>query len=130
MFDFCAKDWVLALSAQPSALEVRSSALSVSGATIADFEPDVVLLDAAERGNLELALPASTDPPNTRIVAFALADIDEAIIACAEAGVSGYVSRHWFNRRCCGRGGCRLSRRAVLFPTNIGIVIQPHGDPG
>jgi DNA-binding NarL/FixJ family response regulator len=84
---------VLALSTQPSVLEVRSSALSVSAAAITEFEPDVVLLDAAERGSLELALPLRQILPNTRIVAFALADIDEAIIACAKAGISGYVSR-------------------------------------
>ena len=84
---------VLALSHQPSILVVGSSDLSVSGTDVAEFRPDVVLLDAANLGNLGLSLPLRQIFPNAKIVAFAVADIDEDIIACAEAGISGYISR-------------------------------------
>src|SRR5215467_13727226 len=79
---------ILALSDQPSVLVVGSSDLSVSPTDIAEFRPDVVLLDAANRGNLELTLPLRQNLRGTKIVAFALTDFDEDIIACAEAGIS------------------------------------------
>jgi two-component system nitrate/nitrite response regulator NarL len=83
----------LALSHQPSVIVMGSSDLSASPTDIAKFHPDVMLLDVARPGNLELSLPFREILPSAKIVAFAVADTDEDIIACAEAGISGYVSR-------------------------------------
>ena len=47
---------VLTLSHRPDVLVVGSSDLSLSPTDIAELRPDVVLLDAAKRGNLELSL--------------------------------------------------------------------------
>jgi two-component system nitrate/nitrite response regulator NarL len=84
---------VLALSQQPSVLVIGSSDLSVSPTEIAELRPDVILLDAAKLGNLELSPPLQQVLPSAKIVAFAVADVDDDIIACAEVGISGYVSR-------------------------------------
>ena len=58
---------------------------------VAERRPDAVLLDvvmASEpRAVMELALAS----PHTRIVAFGVADNEEMVIRCAEAGVAGYV---------------------------------------
>jgi two-component system nitrate/nitrite response regulator NarL len=83
---------VLALSQQPNVLLVGSSDLSVSATDIAELRPDVVLLDATKRDNLERSLPLRQILASAKIVAFAVADTDEEIIACAEAGISGYIS--------------------------------------
>jgi two-component system nitrate/nitrite response regulator NarL len=84
---------VLALSHQPSVLVVGSSDLSFSPAEIAELRPAVILLDAARLGNLELSLSLRHVLPSAKIVAFAVAEGDDDIIACAEAGISGYISR-------------------------------------
>jgi two-component system nitrate/nitrite response regulator NarL len=82
---------VLALSQQPDVLVVGSSDLSVSPTEISELRPDVVLLDAAKLGNLDLSLSLRQVLPSAKTVAFAVADADDDIIACAEAGISGYV---------------------------------------
>jgi two-component system nitrate/nitrite response regulator NarL len=84
---------VAALSYQPGVILVGSSELFVTATDLAEARPDVVLLDLAKLDNLKLSLPLRQILPNVKIVAFALADTDEEIIACAEAGISGYVSR-------------------------------------
>jgi DNA-binding NarL/FixJ family response regulator len=84
---------VLALSQEPSVLVVGSSDLSSSPTVIGELRPDIILLDAAKLGNLQLSLSLRQVLPSSKIVAFAVADVDDDIIACAEAGVSGYVSR-------------------------------------
>jgi DNA-binding NarL/FixJ family response regulator len=52
-----------------------------------------VLLDVAGAGNIQLSRPLRELLPSVKIVAFAVADREELIIACAEAGISGYVPR-------------------------------------
>jgi DNA-binding NarL/FixJ family response regulator len=115
-------------------LEVRASDLSVSPTGIADFQPDIVLLDAAERNNLEFALALRQILPDTKIVAFALADIDEAIIACAETGISGYVSRTGsiedvmaaVDAAVCGELHCSPRTSALLF-SHMAILSGKRG---
>jgi two-component system nitrate/nitrite response regulator NarL len=114
---------VLALSHQPSVLVVGSSDLSVSPTGIANVRPDVVLLDAAERDNLKLVHPLRQIVLSAKIVAFALGDIDEDIIACAEAGISGYISRTGtiedvmasVDAAICGEVHCSPRTSALLF---------------
>lgn len=60
---------------------------------IARLCPDVVLLDVAAPSGLALARPARMAAPRLRIVAFAVAELTDEVIACAEAGISGYVAK-------------------------------------
>jgi DNA-binding NarL/FixJ family response regulator len=61
---------------------------------VAAQRPDVVLIDATTVRASEL-VPLVTDAlPGTRVVAFAVASEDEEeVLACAEAGVAGFVAR-------------------------------------
>jgi two-component system nitrate/nitrite response regulator NarL len=114
---------VLALSHRSDVLVVGSSDLSLSPTDIAELRPDVVLLDAAKRGNLQLTLLLRQILPSAKIVAFAVADIDEDIIACAEAGISGYISRTGsvedvvaaVHAAACGELHCSPRTSALLF---------------
>jgi DNA-binding NarL/FixJ family response regulator len=83
----------LALSHQATVNVVGSSDLSASPTRIAELRPDVLLLDAARPGGLDACFPLGQILPDMKIVAFAVAEVDREIIACAEAGISGYVSR-------------------------------------
>jgi two-component system nitrate/nitrite response regulator NarL len=83
----------LALSQEPSVVVVGSSDPSLSPAQIAQFRPDVLLLDVARPSSLEVCLPLRRVLRDVKIVAFAVAEVDREVIACAEAGVSSFVSK-------------------------------------
>jgi two-component system nitrate/nitrite response regulator NarL len=55
--------------------------------------PDVLLLDLAARDSLTIPRRAQQVDPVIRVVAFAVAEADESVLACAEAGISSYVTQ-------------------------------------
>jgi two-component system, NarL family, nitrate/nitrite response regulator NarL len=60
---------------------------------ISALRPEVLLLDIAARDSLGVPRRAQQVHPTLRVVAFAVAEADENVLACAEAGVSGYVTQ-------------------------------------
>jgi DNA-binding NarL/FixJ family response regulator len=126
---FC-EGLVLALSHEPTVMVVGSSDLSESPTRIAELYPDVLLLDVARPGSLEACLPLRQVLRDVKIVAFAVAEMDREVIACAEAGVSGFVSKrgsaedlvaavHRALRRellCSPRTAALLFSRMAVFP--------------
>ncbi|MEO8333824.1 MAG: response regulator transcription factor [bacterium] len=64
-----------------------------SCALVANGAASVVLLDAGMPGPLEFARRMLRVAPGVRIVAIAVADESRDVVACAEAGLSGYVLR-------------------------------------
>ena len=125
---------VLALSQQSSVVVVGSSDLSTSPTKIAELRPDVLLLDIAMPGALNIAPPLRQALPNLKIVAIAVAEVEQEVIACAEAGVSGFVSRQGSAQdvvaavHCAVRGELVCSRRtaAVLF-SRLGALSSKRG---
>jgi two-component system nitrate/nitrite response regulator NarL len=83
---------MLALAQEPTVSVVGSSDPSESPARIAEFSPDVLLLDVARPSSLQACLALRQVLQGVKIVAFAVAQVDRDVIACAEAGVSGFVS--------------------------------------
>jgi DNA-binding NarL/FixJ family response regulator len=59
---------------------------------VSSLQPDVVVLDMATHESLEIVRAISGSVPQVRILAFAIEELDREILACAEAGVAGYVS--------------------------------------
>ncbi|HJU75780.1 MAG TPA: response regulator transcription factor, partial [Gemmatimonadaceae bacterium] len=55
--------------------------------------PDVVLLDTAMPNALGIATQVTASAPSAKLIALALREADDDIIAWAEAGAAGYVSR-------------------------------------
>ena len=60
-------------------------------AEIETVVPDVVLLDTSPRDALAMAARLIKERPQTRILGFGVSDVPEDVVACAEAGLSGYV---------------------------------------
>ncbi len=58
-----------------------------------ELEPDVILVDMAMTGGLRAVRGLVESAPGARVVALAVAEQDEDVLGCAEAGVSGYVPR-------------------------------------
>jgi len=84
---------VLALSSQPTVIVLGSSDVSELPTELPECPPDVLLLDVSRPGNLDKCVKLRDRLPTVKIVAFAVGDIDGDIIACAEAGVSGWIPR-------------------------------------
>jgi DNA-binding NarL/FixJ family response regulator len=56
------------------------------------LNPDVVILDVGTSEGFAAARTLSSRLPNTKMVAFAVSEIDQVVLACAEAGIAGYVA--------------------------------------
>jgi len=67
--------------------------LSLAVEVVLGLEPDVVLVDMASAGSHVLVREIATLAPATRVVALGIPEVDGDVIACAEAGIAGYVSR-------------------------------------
>jgi two-component system nitrate/nitrite response regulator NarL len=61
-------------------------------AHIAALKADAVILDMGARNGFSVARQLNSTAPATKIVAFAVNEIDHLVLACAEAGVAGYVA--------------------------------------
>jgi two-component system nitrate/nitrite response regulator NarL len=61
---------------------------------IAGLRPDIVLLDFAARDSLALPGRAQQVLPGLLVVAFAVAELEKEVLACAEAGIAGYVMKN------------------------------------
>jgi two-component system, NarL family, nitrate/nitrite response regulator NarL len=58
-----------------------------------ELTPDVLLLDMAMPGSLAIVHEVHDVAPGTRVLALTIPEADGAVIACAEAGVAGFVTR-------------------------------------
>jgi two-component system, NarL family, nitrate/nitrite response regulator NarL len=60
---------------------------------IRELRPDIVLLDMSLAQDVQTLRVLVDCEPRVRVVAFGVAESEDVVIACAEAGVSGYVGR-------------------------------------
>ena len=82
------------LLAQQRSIDVVGSASSPKAIReIVELQPDIVLLDASVVDIRVLARGICDVMPVSKVIAFAICEIDEEVIACAEAGVIAYVTR-------------------------------------
>jgi DNA-binding NarL/FixJ family response regulator len=87
----------LALSlARVDRLVVAGVANSVASALacIEAKDPDVVLLDFAMQDALALPQAIAAAQMRVKVVAFSVADTEDEVCECAEAGIAGYVARN------------------------------------
>jgi DNA-binding NarL/FixJ family response regulator len=56
--------------------------------------PDAVLLDMGSPGSLPFATALVRARPRTRVLGFGVEDVPMQVLACAEAGLCGYVPAH------------------------------------
>jgi DNA-binding NarL/FixJ family response regulator len=60
---------------------------------VRDVTPNVLLLDMAMRDSLGIVQELRRTVPDTAVIALTIPEADAAVIACAEAGVAGFVMR-------------------------------------
>jgi DNA-binding NarL/FixJ family response regulator len=80
------------LLAQREEIEVVSAADTLHAREqSAQLHPDVVLIDAARHGSVEILKDLVASMPKSKVVAFGVKETDEEILALAAAGTAGYV---------------------------------------
>lgn len=62
-------------------------------ARVRDLKPEILLLDVTGTRGFETARAVANAVPNAKIIALAVPDTAEDVIACAQAGIAGYVGR-------------------------------------
>ncbi len=60
---------------------------------MAALQPDVVLLDLGRATSLRVARDIRGTIPTTKVIALAVSGVGTDVIACAEAGIRGYLTR-------------------------------------
>jgi two-component system nitrate/nitrite response regulator NarL len=89
----CREGLALLLAKQRSIEVVGSAPTTLAIGDIVALQPDIVLLDASVVDVRALAREVCDVMPDSKLVAFAICEIDEEVIACAEAGIVAYVKR-------------------------------------
>lgn len=121
---------VVALAADYSAALERSY----------ELQPDVVFLDISMPDGLRLVHELPAMAPDAAVVATAVAETDGEIVACAEAGVAGFVTRDQsladaicvLESVACGEFSCSPHTAAALLRRVAVLSAQrePPGPPG
>lgn len=79
---------------------IRRDAFEILGAAdpsaqtinrVIELDPDAVILDVGSPEGFGIAKILSSSLPKTKIVAFAVSEVEHLVLACAEAGIAGYV---------------------------------------
>jgi two-component system, NarL family, nitrate/nitrite response regulator NarL len=115
---------VLSLSHQPALAVADSADLAISPTHIAAARPDVVLLDVRAPGGLETLLVLRQALPYLKIVAIAVSDIEQEVVACAEAGVSGFVSSDASIQDLVTAVHCAMRNELVCSPRVAGMLFR------
>lgn len=58
---------------------------------VRDFHPEVVLFDVTMRDSANAIRAVVAADPKSKVIAFGVTEAEEDILACAEAGVAGYL---------------------------------------
>lgn len=82
----------ISLSRNPVIDVIATTSASDAIMRMPELCPDVALLDASLVDGQSMLRHMRDSVPQLRIVAFAVSDSDNDVIACAEAGISAYVS--------------------------------------
>ena len=74
-------------------IEGEATSLESALRIVTSAHPDVVVLDMATQGSLDIARAINRVAPAVKVVAFAVEEVDRNIFACAEAGIAAWVAR-------------------------------------
>ena len=84
----------------------------------------MVLLDVGTPGGLAALLALRQALPDLKIVAIAVSDIEQVVVACAEAGVSGFVSRDGSIQDLLTAIHCTMRNELVCSPRIAGMLFR------
>jgi DNA-binding NarL/FixJ family response regulator len=125
---------VLSLSRQ-SSIAVRGAADTSPRALlqVIELKPDVVILDVSSPTSFDIAKSLCARLPTTKIIAFAVNEIEQDVLACAVAGFAGYVPHDGseadllaaIDHAMCGELCCSPRVAGLLF-RHLAVVSAQH----
>src|SRR5262249_20447676 len=83
----------LLLTREASVKVAGAAGESDAGNQIAELQPNIVLLDATLEHLSSCVRQVREAAKGVKVVAFAMGEVDQELIACAEAGISAFVGR-------------------------------------
>jgi two-component system, NarL family, nitrate/nitrite response regulator NarL len=112
--------------ARQSAFEVldASDFSSAALARVAASLPDVIILDIGAPDSFAVAKSLSVRLPNAKIIAFAVSEIDDLVLACAEAGIAGYVAPEGSEEDLVAAVECALRGELYCSPRIAGVLLR------
>jgi DNA-binding NarL/FixJ family response regulator len=118
---------VLALARQPSITIVGASGSPIPSADVARLRPDILLLDIATAGGLTRCTSLRELAPDVRIIAIGSAEVGDEIIACAKAGVMGFLSREASVKDVVTAAHCVMRGEVVWSPRVAALLLTRVG---
>jgi two-component system, NarL family, nitrate/nitrite response regulator NarL len=118
---------ITSLSRQQGLLVVGAGTRSDALDQIGRLKPDVMLLDVASRENLALPRQARRLVPELRVIAFAVAEVEADVLACAEAGFCGYDAQDGSVEDLVGAVRCAISGELVCSPRIASLLFNRLG---
>ena len=102
-----------------------------------ELQPDIVFLDISMPDGLRLVHELHAVAPDAAVVATAVAETDDEIVACAEAGVAGFVTRDQslaeavrvLESAACGESPCSPRTAAALL-RHVAVLSAQRKSPG
>jgi two-component system nitrate/nitrite response regulator NarL len=125
---------VVCLSRQPSIVVRGAADISPRALLqVIELRPDVVILDVSGPTSFDIAKSLCARVPAIKIIAFAVKEIEQDVVACAVAGFAGYVPHDGseadlmaaIDDAMCGELHCSPRVAGLLF-RHLGVVSAPH----
>jgi DNA-binding NarL/FixJ family response regulator len=113
------------LEMQESVSEVGCCHLSTKlHAQVVDFEPDAVLFDVNAEDAMQQAFALSSALPEIPLLAIAIPETPDEIIACADAGFLGYVPRQASVEELCVIVDMAIAGQCACHPKIAGSLFR------
>jgi two-component system, NarL family, nitrate/nitrite response regulator NarL len=118
---------ITSLSRQQGLVVVGAGTRSDALDQLGRLKPDVMLLDVASRESLGLPRLARRLVPQLHVIAFAVAEVEADVLACAEAGFCGYVAQDGSVEDLVGAVRCAISGELVCSPRIASLLFSRLG---
>jgi DNA-binding NarL/FixJ family response regulator len=115
---------ILSLSRQPSLKAVGWAELAAAPTRIAALKPEIVLLDIGSLGGLDILPVVRQILPEVKVVAISVNDAAPELFACAEARVSGFVSRNGSIEDLVAAVHCAVRNELVCSPRIAALLFS------
>ncbi len=82
-----------------------------------DLLPDALLIDMAMAESLTTVRELREEAPAVRVIALTVPEVERAVIACAEAGIAGYVPRNGSLEDLDAAVECAVRNESIVSPS-------------
>jgi two-component system, NarL family, nitrate/nitrite response regulator NarL len=120
------REGLLESLARQEAFDILGTA-DLSGAAVArvvGLQPEAIILDIGGSDSLALAKSLGISLPTVKIVAFAVSEVDYVVLACAEAGIAGYVGPDGSEKDLVAAIECALRGELYCSPRVAGLLLR------